>query len=257
MRISAPATFAVNHPLPPGLAIDATTGEISGTPTAAAPSTVYIVTMTDAVGAVIVSLRITVEGLATPEPPTAPPAAPSAPPTCLGRSIVLAAVIPAGGDRVRISGVALTRYAGQPVTVRLGSREVGQATVRSDGTFEVIVRSPSAATRQTARYTATVAGRRSAALRLERNLLVLSEQSTSKGLRIRARLLGVRRTRATIKRQVGCQAPVRVRTVAVGADGTLTATLPLPATGYVLYRITAKLHRGSTYTLPIVVRAGA
>jgi hypothetical protein len=74
-------------------------------------------------------------------------------------------------------------------------------------------------------------------------------------VRIHARLLGVDRTRATIKRQIGCGRAVKVRTVPVSATGELTATLTRPATGYALYRITAKLHRGSTYTLPIIVRA--
>jgi hypothetical protein len=68
VRRTGPARFALASPLPPGLALDPTTGVISGTPTAAAPPARYRVTMTDLAGSASASLLIIVRGSTAPPP---------------------------------------------------------------------------------------------------------------------------------------------------------------------------------------------
>jgi Ca2+-binding RTX toxin-like protein len=66
------AAFAVAPGLPDGLAIDAATGAISGTPSAASPDTAYTVTMTDLAGAATAVVNIKVDAVT---PPPVPPKA--------------------------------------------------------------------------------------------------------------------------------------------------------------------------------------
>jgi hypothetical protein len=188
----------------------------------------------------------------TPPPPVVP-----LPLRCSRRSIVLLGVSPSRGGRVRIDGLALPRYAGRRVTVSSGGRTVGSATVAADGTFTTAVPAPPRQRRARARFQASVAGRHSAALRLERFMRILSERTGPRGTRLRARVeRGTHRT-AVISRQLGCGRTKRVATVKVGRDGTFTATLPRPAGRGTIafYRASTRLHKGRTYTLPVVVRA--
>jgi hypothetical protein len=57
----APASYAITPALPPGLNIDSTTGIISGTPTALAPTALYKVTATNDSGYANATLTITVD----------------------------------------------------------------------------------------------------------------------------------------------------------------------------------------------------
>jgi titin len=68
----AVASYAVTPPLPAGLALHATTGVVSGNPTAAASTAGYVVTATNAAGSTSTSLVVTVNAA-----PAGPPAAPS------------------------------------------------------------------------------------------------------------------------------------------------------------------------------------
>lgn len=78
------ATFAVSSPLPAGLALDPSTGVISGTPTEVSAATSYIVTMTDAIGPTTAPVQIGVVAASVVTPtdgptPSSPGTTPSSP----------------------------------------------------------------------------------------------------------------------------------------------------------------------------------
>jgi hypothetical protein len=205
----------------------------------------------------------------TPAPPPggggsslAPPVAstPSLPLTCSGRSIVLTDVrrIAAG---VEVSGLARAYYRGQRASIRplVGdtSGPTVSATIEPDGSFRATLPPPSSRDRSTVRYQATVAGFRSAALRLERELVILGRATTAAGTRITAQVADRRRHTITITRRLSCTAGRRVATVRSDRRGRFSVTLPRPgaADAIAYYRATTGRARDRTFTLPIVVRA--
>ena len=78
---STPGTpsFQVAPALPAGLALDASTGVVTGTPTAAQAATTHTVTMTDLAGQATAPLVVTIAAAPTPPSPQ-PPQPPSPPP---------------------------------------------------------------------------------------------------------------------------------------------------------------------------------
>ncbi|MFN8123634.1 MAG: putative Ig domain-containing protein [Thermoleophilia bacterium] len=100
------ATFSVSPALPAGLALDAATGVISGTPAYGLATTAFTVTMADLSGSVTASVPVTIEGprQSPPAPPSGPSPDPAAPsPDVRAPRITLR--IPAGphaGPRVRV-----------------------------------------------------------------------------------------------------------------------------------------------------------
>lgn len=83
------ATFTIDPALPAGLSIDAATGTIAGTPTAATPDAAHTVTMTDSSGAATATVNIVVTA----------PAAPVVPP-------VVITVLPVGACKLVRTGTA-------------------------------------------------------------------------------------------------------------------------------------------------------
>jgi Ca2+-binding RTX toxin-like protein len=69
---TGPASFAIDPALPAGLALDAATGAISGTPTAAAPDAAYTVTMTDLAGSGTATVNVKVDASPVVPPPVTP-----------------------------------------------------------------------------------------------------------------------------------------------------------------------------------------
>jgi hypothetical protein len=180
--------------------------------------------------------------------------------TCTGRSIVLIDVRRTA-TRVEVSGLARTSYRGQSTSIRpliAGKRgRAVTATVQPDGSFRATLPLPAGPDRSTVRYEATIAGQRSAALKLVRRLVIVGRTTTAAGTRISAQVAGGRRHTITITRQLSCTAWRRVATVRSDRDGRFSATLPRPSASdaIALYRATTGRSRGRTFTLPIVVRA--
>ncbi|MEA2148368.1 MAG: hypothetical protein QOD69_198 [Solirubrobacteraceae bacterium] len=225
-------------------------------------------TLTLASNAPEVAVALSGTGTAPPPAPPAPLAPPPAalrpasslPLTCSGRSIVLVDVRRTGA-RVEVSGLARTIYGGRrasiaPVLAGRRGRAV-RATIQRDGSFRTTLPLPAARDRATVRYQATIAGHRSAALKLVRQLVIVRRNPTAAGVRITAQVAGGRRQTVTITRQLSCTARRRVATVRTDRHGRFSVTLPRPgASGAIAYyRATTKRLHGPTFTLPIVVRA--
>jgi hypothetical protein len=213
------------------------------------------------------AFSVALSGTGTARVPVPPPPPPRAvgselplPLTCTGRSIVLVDVRRTAAG-VEVSGLARTYYRGRSASIRpliagKGGRAVS-ATVQPDGSFRATLPLPAARNRSTVRYQATVAGYRSAALKLVRQLVILGRSSTAAGTRITAQVAGGGRQTITVTRQLGCTARQRIATVHTDRSGRFSVTLPFPsaAAAIAYYRATTTRPRGRTFTLPIVVRA--
>ncbi len=159
-----------------------------------------------------------------------------------------------------MSGVARTAYRGRRAAIRaLGTNTRGTATIQPDGSFTTTLRLPPRRLRATTRYQATVAGRRSDALKLVRRLTIVSRRTSAAGTRVTVQVSRAkRRQTVTIRRRLTCtrytrpgDGPHHARRALHGRP-CRHPRLPEPIA---YYRATAKLDRGRTYTLTIAVRA--
>jgi hypothetical protein len=188
-----------------------------------------------------------------------PPAAPILPLACSGRSIVLLDVH-RSKRRVEVSGLALPAYRGRRASIRAlvkGSRPAS-VTIQPDGSFRTTLPLPPRNRRATVRYQATIAGRRSATLKLARQLTIVSRRAIRAGTRITARLSRPNgRRRVTIARQLSCTRYLRLKVVRTKRSGRFTIALPAPRAPETIafYRATTQRGGGRTYSLPIAVRA--
>jgi YVTN family beta-propeller protein len=186
--------------------------------------------------------------VSAPEAST-PPASPPMPAPCR-RAIVLTDVSWHGG-KVDVAGVAADRYTGQPVAIVRGDRIVGHATVAQDGSFRTTL---SVAMRG-ARLQAVVAGQRSLALKVTRQLRITSRRALSGGrLRVSGRVPRGRQTIA-LRVRTGCTpSPSRtVRTIHADARGRFAVTLAAPSTDVAVYRLASR--RPRSVSLPVVLEA--
>lgn len=153
------------------------------------------------------------------------------------------------GGRIRVQGVALVSLAGQQVTIRPSrGRGSAKARIQAGGSFAATLPVPKRRDVEKVSYTATVGGKKSPPLRLDRPFVI----TRSRGLKVTARLRGGRRgQKVALRRQVSCTRTTPVRTLTLGKGGVLKLTLPRPAagSGFVLYRLVAR-----AATLPIAVR---
>ncbi len=179
---------------------------------------------------------------------------------CSGRSIVLLDVH-ITGSHVVVGGLALPKYAGQKVSLTTSSKRAkgGTTTVQADGTFHATLDAPTGKGAGLVRYTATVAGKKSLALKVTRKLSLVSSTSSAKGLRVGLRVSGGRAgTLVTVTHQLTCTKTVVFARVKEGAGGGFTLTLPRPSGNGTLafYRATTTVDGFPTASLPITVRAG-
>jgi YVTN family beta-propeller protein len=195
--------------------------------------------------------QVTVGAPDASTPPASPPISASAPmPAPCRRAIVLTDVSWHGG-KVDVAGVAADRYAGQPVAIVRGDTIVGHATVAQDGSFRTTL---SVATRGV-RLQAVVAGQRSLALKVTRQLRITSRRALSRGrLRVSGRVPGGGETIA-LRVQTGCTpSPSHtVRSIHTDRRGRFAVTLAAPSTDVAVYRLASR--RPRSVSLPVVLEA--
>ncbi len=195
-------------------------------------------------------------------------AAPPLPLQCTGQSIALVTVRQVGRT-VLLSGVALPKYAGQTVTItlsgvskKLAKGKGGTTVVGPNGAFEAKLAAPSGPGAGLTRYTATVAGNSSLALKLSRALKVAAETSVTGGIRVSFQVtgsLGAGKHVVTVIRELGCKKTVTFATVKLPRSGRFTILLPAPAGAGEIsyYRAHTHIAGGSTFSLPVPVAAGS
>jgi hypothetical protein len=237
------------------------------TPIAGAISSTYLVALAD-VGhrltcAVTASNGVRSTSASAGVLVAAPPAPTPLPLQCSGRAIVLITVRQVGAT-VFLSGVALPKYAGQQVTIgvskKQGKGKGGTATVAANGTFEAKLVAPSGAGAGLTRYTATVAGNSSLALKLSRALKITGDTPVAGGARVSFQVigaLGAGKHFVTITHQLSCSQTVTYKKVKLPSNGRFTLVLPAPkGTGEVsYYRAQTHIEHGNTFSLPVPVAA--
>lgn len=151
--------------------------------------------------------------------------------TCSGRSIVLLDVRQVK-KRVSLSGIALPKFEGQDATITAtGGKKVATARVRADGSFKKSFAAPKASVARTVKYMATVAGKKSASLKLLRPLVVISSRTSSKGVRVTIGYTGkgkIAGAKAKISTRTSCKREQAFATARFGSKGTFSALLPVP-----------------------------
>ena len=183
-------------------------------------------------------------------PDALPPAA------CSGRQILLTDVH-REGRRIRVWGVARLDLRGQRAEIGLvGAPPAAAVIIGSDGVFTASLPAPSRRAAKKARYVAVAGGQRTQALKLTRRLVIVSRESVTGGVRVRARIAGVRRrTRVQIRRRLSCTEQHSAGTVRTDRRGRFSVTLPRPqvAGALAFYTAAATMRGGRTYSLPVVV----
>jgi hypothetical protein len=194
----------------------------------------------------------------------APPAESTPTPLqCSGQDIVLVSVL-SSGHSVELSGDARTQYAGDTVTITLSdvpasaSKHKGGTTVVSpNGTFHVSLPDLSRKAMASVRYTASVAGHHSSALKLARLLQITGDAAVIGGAVVGLKLSGHYRgsRTVTLTRLVGCAGTVKYKTVTLGRSGVKSMFLPASSTANTVtyYRAQTQVPGGRTFSLPIVV----
>lgn len=186
---------------------------------------------------------------------------------CSTRKLVLVDVLQVG-NRVRLNGVANSKYVGKTVDIVFGAtgQTVAHAVVGKDGTFRTTAPLPGVGIRDTnrARYTAKIGGERSLDLKLRRRMIVRSMASRNGKVTIAGRVvppLGRPVKPIVISQRVSCGHDKVVGRFMPDRHGNFRVTVSQPTQGTTaVYRLStfvrpsARSHRLSpTFTLPRAV----
>jgi len=170
------------------------------------------------------------------------------------------------GSRVLITGAAETSDAGKPVTLRFdGTTKVASGKVQANGLFSLSAPLPPAKLRSSnaARYTATVGGQSSSALKLTRRLVLDPPTSVGGRVQLTGRVippLGQPIAPIVVQLQTSCSTARTVTTVKPKADGSYSVSLPDPNGKNAVYRLQTKVRDNTastrlfaTFSLPELV----
>jgi hypothetical protein len=206
--------------------------------------------------ATIAQVQVAAPGV--PTTPTPPPVV--RPANCGGHTVNLLEVYRSGA-RVVINGSALPSLKGQQVKIAalVGSRRAAPSVlvaVQGDGSFSASVPLPARSKRAKVRYRASIAGRKSNALRLARKITVLSRGDAASAVTVGGKVAGVSRaTKITVALLLNCTKTQTVASIKTDAKGRFSVALPRPQAPALVayYRLSAKLALGSAFSLPIAV----
>ena len=236
---------------------------IEGTPIAGATSATYTVLTSDQGH----TLTCTVTAYNGESPIASVSIAITTPPlelTCSGQPIVLVTVRQSGHSVV-LSGFTRLKYAGKTVTITLSAvpRNVakgkgGSTIVEPDGAFEATLPLPTGRLAQQTRYTATVEGQHSSALKLGRQTKITGDTPVSGGATVTLKVagpLGHNKGIVTVTLKESCSAEKVFAKLKLSKAKTLTLKLAAPTKPgeTIYYRAQTKIAGGTTYSLPIGV----
>lgn len=190
---------------------------------------------------------------------------------CEGGKVTLTDVT-LSGSRVRLAGVAQKALAGREVLIRFAATgrrtsTVARVKVGTDGTFSTSVSAPAARLRTAkgkARYSATVSGSSSSALRVSRRMTFTSSRVSGGRIQVSGQVAAPRAksgTTVTVTRRLTCSKYQTVVRTKVNSRGRFSASFKAPADGSAgLYRASTKVPsktggpaRNSTFTVPRIV----
>jgi hypothetical protein len=142
-------TYSISPALPAGLAIDSTTGVISGTPTASSPTTTYTITATNAGGSTTTTVQLTVNA------PLPPPSALSYPQATITATVgqAIAADTPTVTGTVSSYTVAPTLPAGLSINATTGAISGTPTAVTAQASYTVTATNASGSTTATLQIT--------------------------------------------------------------------------------------------------------
>jgi hypothetical protein len=148
--------------------------------------------------------------------------------SCAGAQVALVDAVPQG-NVVRISGVASAAYVGKTVQVALTSphKVVASTPVRKGGAFQTLAKLPGKSSVARASYTATVAGRTSAPLKLQRRAYLTKVRAAHGRLTIHGMVTGAFRKGAVVRVEelTRCTVPLRVANARLSAGGKWNVTV--------------------------------
>jgi hypothetical protein len=234
-----------------------------------------VVTFTDPSGNVTTrTLTFVIAGpTVTPPPVVSPPPADSdpLPSACFAKGIAITNLAVVGG-KVKISGFARLRYAGQTVSLTYkptGAKVVGTTVVAADGSFTASAPAPAKKLRLSNKslYSASVAGEKTPWTKLARRV-ASSTASYSGGKVVVSGLLSkplMPKAPVTISARTGCSGPwVKVAVGKVKPSGAFSTATPYKvSTGVVFVRVAAIVSKGGSkpkplrtysFVMPVVLR---
>jgi len=162
------------------------------------------------------------------------------------------------GRRVRVTGLAERGLAGAPVNIVEGGVVVARAMIRPDGGFKVGVSLPAKRGGRVLRYQAQLGALHSRNLRLKRRMITTSARLQGGKIVFSGRVVNAgRRLRGRIivrlnARPRGCSTRyVRIGQARLRRDGRFVVkAAPLKGVELAVYRVSARLGRLRTFTLP-------
>ena len=183
---------------------------------------------------------------------------------CARRDLYLVDVLAEGKSKVRVRGMANTRYVGRTVRILRDGIPVATTVVHPAGSFSTAVGAPTTNRRSKSRYQARIANAHTENLKLERRMIAPHLIRTGNRLTLTGRItapFAATPVRIGLQRYLSCgrKQSAKIKGVLPDASGHFSISFRIPpkSTGVLMYRATTKVtnHPGGrantpTFTLP-------